>query len=125
MAAIRASLMALLICCGIPLAAIAQSQQQPAHEREIRSVRTFINLCRTERNVCIYYLVGLTDGVLLTEARSSTAYSHCTRGASYPELADAYLSFLNAEQLKGNVAILSELNGFVFLTQFMDARYHC
>jgi hypothetical protein len=63
------------------------------------------------------------DGVMVTEAVARTPYSYCTRGASYVEITDGYLSYINAEQLKGNYGILSEMNVVVF-KNFMDARYH-
>ncbi len=123
--AIRATALALLIVCGAATSASAQlTQQQLNTEREIRSVRTFVDQCRNDRAACTFYLVGVMDGVILSETLTSTPFSYCTRGASYPEITDGYLSFINVEQVRGNAGILSQLNLAAF-KKFMDARYHC
>ena len=122
---LRATVLALSIFCGTGGPALAQiSQQQLGVEKELRSVRTFLNQCNGNRTVCTWYLWGMMDGVMITEAVARTPYSYCTRGASYVEITDGYLSYINAEQLKGNYGILSEMNPVVFKT-YMDARYHC
>jgi hypothetical protein len=123
--ALRATALALSIYFGTTGSAPAQfSQQQLGTEKELRSVRTFLNQCNGNRTVCTFYLWGVMDGVMVTEAIARTPYSYCTRGASYVEITDSYLSYINAEQLGGNYGIVSEMNLVVF-KNFMDARYHC
>jgi hypothetical protein len=102
--ALRTTVLALLIFCGVVTSAQAQfTQQQLSTEREVRSVRIFVDQCRNDHTACAFYLSGVLDGVMLSEALASTPYSYCTRGASYPEITDGYLSFINVEQVRGNV----------------------
>jgi hypothetical protein len=68
--------------------------------------------------------MGVLDAVVVTEARLGIPHRYCTRGASYGEVGDAYLSFIFAEQAKGNSEIFSQINTFTFV-KFMDARYRC
>jgi hypothetical protein len=113
----------LVVCASVSLS----HAQQP----QLTTVKGFLDGCgvtntsvRLSINPCVFYVVGVLDATIVTEARLGIPHRYCTRGASYGEVGDAYLSFIFAEQAKGNSAIFSQINTVVFV-KFMDARYLC
>jgi hypothetical protein len=119
-----AFLAVVLVGCGsVPLS----HAQQP----QLTTVKGFLDGCgvkntseRLSFNPCVFYVMGVLDAVIVTEARAGIPHRYCTRGASYGEVADAYLSYIISEQTNGNYAIFSQINTVTFIN-FMDARYRC
>ena len=107
-----------LVACATGFPSQAEQQQT------LPTVANFLQICRENHSACISYLWGVLDGEIVEAARAGTAYRHCTRGASYGETGDAYLSFIKAEQTNGNSAILAQTNIVTFIN-FMDVRYRC
>ena len=124
--AFRAAVVALvLVTCGNVLVSHAQQQG-------MTTVKLFLDGCgirdiRSERlsaNSCFVYVMGMLEGIITTETRNGIPHRYCFRGALYGEIADAYLSHIFSEQVKGNYAIFSQINTVAFIN-FIDARYRC
>jgi hypothetical protein len=50
------------------------------------------------RGACMMYVMGSMDGAIAVQARAKIPFRHCTKGASYWEVGEAYLTYLAAEQ---------------------------
>ena len=92
---------AIYIICVMGTPNYAESQSAA-----VQTVADFLAVCRADQSACISYVSGVLDGGTMAEARNGIPYRYCTRGASYLEIANAYLAFLATEQTRRNTAIL-------------------